>query len=68
MSDTGEIWGLSWRAFQRDLALTLGGDVIAHAALRANAISAQGAAAVDNDSWLGRARLQVAALAEQVGQ
>jgi hypothetical protein len=67
MSDTAEMWGLSWRAFQRDLALTLGGDAIAYPALRANVVNVQ-SAGVDANSWLGRARLQVAALAEQVRQ
>ena len=67
MSDTAEMWGLSWRAFQRDLALTLGGDAIAHSAVTANPVNVQ-STAVDANSWLGRARLQVAALAQQVRQ
>jgi hypothetical protein len=67
MSDTCEMWGLSWRAFQKDLALTLGGESIAHSAVKVNAVNVQGVA-VDANSWLGRARLQVAGLAQPVRQ
>ena len=67
MNDTCELWSLPWHALQRNLSLTLGGYAIAHPALSANTVNVQ-SAAVDANSWLGRARLQVAALTQQVRQ
>jgi hypothetical protein len=67
MNHTCEMWSLPWHALQRDLALGLGGDAIAHSAVTVKAVNVQ-SAAVGANSWLGRARLRVAPLPQQVRQ
>jgi hypothetical protein len=67
MNDTCEMWSLPWHALQRNLALELGGDASAHSSATIKAVSVQSAAAYTN-SWLGRARLRVAPLPDQVRQ
>jgi hypothetical protein len=67
MNDTCEMWSLPWHALQRNLALELGGDAPAHSGATIKAVNVQSATAYTN-SWLGRARLRVAPLPDQVRQ
>jgi hypothetical protein len=67
MNDTCEMWSLPWHALQRNLALRLGGDVPAHSGAAVKAANVQ-IGDVAANSWLGRARLRVAPLPQQVRQ
>ena len=73
MNDTCEMWSLPWHALQRNLALGLSGGVTAaDATIKAvgatiKSVNVQGTSAYAN-SWLGRARLRVAPLPQQVRQ
>jgi len=67
MNDTCEMWSLPWHALQRNLALELGGDAPAYSGATIKAANVQSATAYTN-SWLGRARLRVAPLSDQVRQ
>ena len=65
MNDTCEMWSLPWHALQRNLALRLGGEANIHSSAMAMVVNVQGAAGAAN-SWLGRARLRVAPMPNQV--
>jgi hypothetical protein len=67
MNDTCELWSLPWHALQRNLALGLGGDALAHGGGALKAANVQDFTVYAN-SWLGRARLRVAPLPHQVRQ
>jgi hypothetical protein len=67
MNDTCEMWSLPWHALQRNLALEVGGDAPAHSGATVKAANVQ-IGAVAANSWLGRARLRVAPLPQQVPQ
>jgi hypothetical protein len=74
MNEVCEMWSLPWHALQRDLALELSGGASVHygAAIKASgatvrAVNVQSATVYTN-SWLGRARLRVAPLPQQVRQ
>lgn len=73
MHDTCEMWSLPWHALQRNLALGLGGDAsAANVPVKAvgatiRAVNVQ-STAMHSNSWLGRARLRVAPLPQQVRQ
>jgi hypothetical protein len=67
MNDTCEMWSLPWHALQRNLALALGEGAPAYAGVTIKAVNVQSATVYAN-SWLGRARLRVAPLPQQVRQ
>jgi len=61
------MWSLPWHAFQRNLALGLDGDPTVHSNVTVKAVDVQSATVAAN-SWLGRARLRVAPLPQQIRQ
>jgi hypothetical protein len=65
MHDTGEMWSLPWHALQRNLAEGIGGVLLPHSGATVRAVSAQGAV-LSTNSWLGRARLRVTELQNQM--